>query len=184
LFADQRALDRKSLVSLSSTVMSAILALLYSVSNRTGCAPHPRSDRHSKVACWGIAFDLLLTSALLRRHVSDAKVVLGVNQRMVDFSTGRAKNLDRVFARPGGAPVSRALRSLADHYGVALGAEQRSLLGELPDWPTAPTRAVLVALEAKAAMTAFIRALPQALRRAQLPASLHCSSWTRCPVRS
>ena len=30
---------------------------------------HSRSDHHSKVACWGIVFDLLRTSPLLRRHV-------------------------------------------------------------------------------------------------------------------
>ena len=29
---------------------------------------HPRSDYHSKIACWGILFDLLVCSDLLRAH--------------------------------------------------------------------------------------------------------------------
>lgn len=122
---------------------------------------HPRSDRHSKIACWGIAFDLLMASSLLRQHVAAGKVVLGVNQTMVDFGTGRSKKLDLVFARPDGPPTGQILTSMADHYGVHLTGEHRAALRELPDWPTAPTGAVLVALEAKAAMTAFIRALPR-----------------------
>lgn len=51
------------------------------------------SDRHSKVGCWGVAFDLMLTSSLLRRHVEEGKVVLGVNHEMRDFATGRKKDL-------------------------------------------------------------------------------------------
>ncbi|MGH3182596.1 MAG: hypothetical protein ACRDOE_11920, partial [Streptosporangiaceae bacterium] len=39
---------------------------------------HPRSDRHSKVACWAAFFDLLTTSALLRRHVAEGKVIFGL----------------------------------------------------------------------------------------------------------
>jgi len=122
---------------------------------------HPRSDRHSKIACWGIAFDLLRTSSLLRRHVAEGRVALGVNHRMVDFGTGRAKNLDLVFARPDGPTGRHTLRSMVSDYGVVLDGPQRSELEDLPDWPTARAGAVLVALEAKAAMTAFIRALPR-----------------------
>lgn len=122
---------------------------------------HPRSDRHSKIACWGIAFDLLLTSALLRDHVAAGKVVLGVNHKMVDFGTGRSKNLDLVFSRPDGPTGGRTLRSMAAEYGIELDKAEQVLLDGLPDWPTAAAGAVLVALEAKAAMTAFIRALPR-----------------------
>src|ERR1019366_3120679 len=41
LFADHRLFDRKSAVPSSFTVMRAILAPLYSVSNFPGCAPQP-----------------------------------------------------------------------------------------------------------------------------------------------
>lgn len=122
---------------------------------------HPRSDRHSKIACWAVAFDLLATSSLLRRHVTEGRLVLGVNHRMVDFGTGRSKNLDLVFARPEAEPGRRTLRSMGADYGVVLSNKERSLLEGLPEWHSAPAGAVLVALEAKAAMTAFIRALPR-----------------------
>lgn len=123
---------------------------------------HSRSDRHSKVACWGVAFDMITTSALLRRHVAEGKVVLGVNHTMRDFGTGRKKNLDLVFARPVGAPsTTRTFASLADQYAIVLGSNQRRLLQDLPACSIAPVGATLVALEAKATMTAHIRALPR-----------------------
>lgn len=123
---------------------------------------HSRSDRHSKVACWGIALDLLTTSALLRRHVQDGKVVLGVNHEMRDFGTGRKKNLDLVLARPDGEPTrARSFAGLVDQYDVSLTHTQAQMLAELPPLPVAPVGAVLIALEAKATMTAHIRALPR-----------------------
>ena len=69
---------------------------------------HPRSDAHSKLACWGVLFDLLGQSRLLRQHVSQSKVVLGVHFTLRDFSTGRKKVLDLVIARPTGGAVKRA----------------------------------------------------------------------------
>lgn len=123
---------------------------------------HSRSDRHSKVACWGIAFDLLQTSALLRRHVADGEVVLGVNHTMRDFGTSRKKRLDLVIARPEGAGgAGETLLGLANRFGIDLTDEQRERLEGLPQCSLGPVDAVLVALEAKAAMTAHIKALPR-----------------------
>jgi len=123
---------------------------------------HSRSDRHSKVACWGIAFDLLRESALLRRHVEEEKVVVGVNHSMRDFGTGRKKNLDLVFARPDGpVDTTKTLSSLVAKYKIALSSAQADALSDLPPCPFAPVGAVLIALEAKATMTAHIRALPR-----------------------
>lgn len=97
---------------------------------------HSRSDRHSKVACWGIAFDLLQTSSLLRRHVAEGKVVIGVNHTMRDFGTGRKKDLDLVLARPAGQiDESVTLSGLAQHYDVELTGDQRRRLAALPDCP-------------------------------------------------
>nr|NLI49829.1 hypothetical protein [Propionibacterium sp.] len=122
-----------------------------------------RSDRHSKVGCWGIAFDLLLTSSLLRRHVEDGKVVIGVNHKMTDFGTGRHKKLDLVIARPNG-PVSdgaKTFAALAKDYAIPLTDSEQELLDELPPLFVSEVGAVLVALEAKAAMTAHIKAKPR-----------------------
>jgi hypothetical protein len=127
---------------------------------------HSRSDRHSKVACWGVFFDLLQMSALLRRHVADSKVVFGVNHQMGDFKHQRPKNLDLVVARPGTAPVkgfahALTLKQLAAHWSIVLTAAEEARLDALPTPVGGSVGSVLVALEAKATMTAHQRALPR-----------------------
>ena len=61
---------------------------------------HSRSDGHSKVACWGVVFDLLRSCSLLRRHVADGKVSFGINHEMRDFVHDRKKKLDLVLCTP------------------------------------------------------------------------------------
>lgn len=124
---------------------------------------HSRSDQHSKVACWAILFDLLQASQLLRAHVTAGKVAFGINRQINDWQTGRKKNLDLVVARSG-QDTSRAfdLADLAEKYRVVLTAEERDILAGLPRSPQgAAGSTVLVALEAKACMTAHIKALPR-----------------------
>lgn len=125
---------------------------------------HSRSDRHSKVGSWGVAFDLLNTSALMRAHAEQGKIVLGVNHEMRDFATGRKKDLDLVVARPDGSTAARrpsSLRRLVDQYGIVLTDAERAALTALPDIEVAPVGAVLVAMEAKACMTAHVKSLPR-----------------------
>ncbi|MBK9158084.1 MAG: hypothetical protein IPM11_08150 [Micropruina sp.] len=122
-----------------------------------------RSDRHSKVGCWGIAFDLLQSSTLLRRHVEEAKVVMGVNHTLTDFGTGRPKKLDLVIARPNGVipKDAKTFAGLADLYGVQLTGAEQHALSALPPLHVSDVGAVLIALEAKAAMTAHVKAKPR-----------------------
>lgn len=125
---------------------------------------HSRSDRHSKAACWGAAFDLLLTSAALRRNAARGKIVLGVNHRMRDYATNKDKDLDLVFARPGAGGSDRVGSSFKDlrlEYGIDLNVDELVALEELPDIPVAPVGAAQIALEAKACMTAHVKALPR-----------------------
>lgn len=125
---------------------------------------HSRSDHHSKVACWGILFDLLQTSALLRNHVSNDAVVFGVNHEMRDFKNNRKKDLDLVIARPREGAKSRRSRTfseLAKAYKVDLETEEIALLAGLPPFREGPVGTVQVALEAKACMTAHVKALPR-----------------------
>lgn len=124
---------------------------------------HSRSDHHSKVACWGIVFDLLRTSNLFRRHVAEGRVAFGINHEMRDFRNDRAKNLDLVFCQPasGSKRTSRTLVSLVEDYEIGLTTHARAELDVLPGLPEAPVGNVLVALEAKACMTAHQRALPR-----------------------
>jgi hypothetical protein len=122
---------------------------------------HSRSDHHSKVACWGVIFDLLSSSALLRRHAEAGQVCFGINHEMRDFVHDRKKNLDLVLCTPGGAPTDHTISGMADEYGIELTEEQRSQLDALPYLRRAPVGSVLMALEAKACMTAHQRALPR-----------------------
>ncbi len=135
--------------------------------SRTPWQYHPQSDRHSKIACWGVLFDLLQASALLRTHVAAGKVHFGVNHVMQDFVHNKKKALDLVLCRPGEAattPRSRrpdTLSSLAARWEIQLTARQQATLGGLPVITQAPVGAVLVALEAKATMTEHSKAGPR-----------------------
>jgi hypothetical protein len=125
---------------------------------------HSRSDHHSKVACWGIVFDLLRTCPLLRRHVEAGTVYFGINHEMRDFVHDRKKNLDLVLCTAGsGRPSGSAatLAGLAEEYEIVLSADEQAKLEDLPVLRRAPVGAVLMALEAKACMTAHQRALPR-----------------------
>jgi hypothetical protein len=124
-----------------------------------------RSDHHSKVACWAILFDLLQASALFRLHVAAGRVVFGVNQEMSDFKTRRKKDLDLVIARPGTvdpeakAPLSFA--ELRERWTIVLDAAQQARLKKLPALYGGAVGSVLVALEAKACMTAHSKSRPR-----------------------
>lgn len=126
---------------------------------------HSRSDRHSKVACWAVLFDLLAESSLMRSHAAAGKVAFGINRELNDWSTNRKKNLDMVIARTLGdhsKQVTADLGSMAQKYGIALTPDEQQVLDSLPTGSEgAAGSTVLVALEAKACMTAHIKALPR-----------------------
>jgi hypothetical protein len=124
---------------------------------------HSRSDKHSKIACWGVTYDLLKASATLRQHVTEGKVVFGINHQMRDFATGRQKDLDLVISRPA-APVTpggRRFTDLIEKWDVVLSKDQAAGLTSMPDPIEGAVGAVLVALEAKACMTAHVKSLPR-----------------------
>lgn len=122
---------------------------------------HSRSDHHSKVACWGVIFDLLATTPLLRRHVEAGVVCFGINHEMRDFVHDRKKNLDLVLCMPSGTATDDTLASIAAGYDIELTAGERAILNGLPTLVRAPVGSVILALEAKACMTAHQRALPR-----------------------
>lgn len=105
------------------------------------------------------------TSSLMQTHAARNKIILGVNHEMRDFGTGRKKDLDLVIARPpaGGVPPigGLSLKSLATRYQILLTSQEQADLAALPDVHVAPVGAVLVALEAKATMTAHVKSLPR-----------------------
>lgn len=124
---------------------------------------NPWSDNHSKITCWAILFDLLIRCPLLRQHAASDKIGFGINHVLTDFVSGRPKSLDIVISIPrseaDGDPISFA--SLAEHYGVVLTPQERHELDMLPPLYRRPVGDVLMALEAKAAMTAHSKAGPR-----------------------
>ena len=130
---------------------------------------HSQSDRHSKIACWAIMFDLLQHCPLLRAHVEAGKVGFGINHEMRDFQTNRKKVLDLVICTPRKASADSATKTsavnefkgLARSCGVVLTSAEEAVLNSLPKVLVVPVGSVNVALEAKATMTAHIKALPR-----------------------
>jgi len=125
---------------------------------------HPRSDRHSKIACWGILFDLIISCPLLRSHIAAGKVGFGINHEMVDFANNRKKTLDLVICTYSGPKKVKgfsSFREMADPFTIVLTEYERNLLNSLPPLLTTNVSSVLVALEAKACMTEFGKARPR-----------------------
>jgi hypothetical protein len=124
---------------------------------------HSRSDRHSKIACWAVLFDLLRQSELMQIEVARGRIVFGVNHEMSDFRTGCRKNLDLVLARPGPPSTGSepTFRDLVDGYGISLTEEEFGELGKLPRLARGTVGSVLLALEAKACMTEHGKARPR-----------------------
>jgi hypothetical protein len=124
---------------------------------------HSRSDQHSKVACWALLFDLLHHCPLLRQHTTEGKVGFGINHEMRDFKNNRSKYLDLVVCTPGSGSYAEEMtfESLAERYHVDLTTAQRAQLTRYPALRRVSVGSVHLALEAKAAMTEHIKALPR-----------------------
>ena len=105
----------------------------------------------------------MCTSALLRDHVRSGKVTIGVNHTMLDFRQRRKKDLDLVIARPADQSETRSmtLRDMATKIAVELDAGEQDAFDALPEVEKKPVGSVMVALEAKACMTAHIKSLPR-----------------------
>lgn len=132
---------------------------------------HSRSDRHSKIACWGLVFDLMRHCPLLREHAAVGKVGLGINHEIHDFRNKKKKNMDLVICTRAplasiggsktGARRAKDFRGLADAYGIELEPKEWSEMAALPSLGLSGVSSVLIATEAKAAMTAHQKARPR-----------------------
>jgi hypothetical protein len=121
---------------------------------------HSRSDRHSRISCWSIMFDLLGNCSLLSKHVREGKIAFGINHELRDFKHNRKKNLDLVLCTGRDEQVA-TFAEYGEQNGVILDPKNREILASLPVLHRAPVSNVLVALEAKACMTEHIKALPR-----------------------
>lgn len=106
----------------------------------------------------------MLNCRLLQNHVADGRVKFGINHEMRDFRNDRKKNLDLVLCTPAAgstAGKSETLQSLSGKYDIELAPFEQKAISDLPKLEKAPVGSVLLALEAKACMTAHQRALPR-----------------------
>lgn len=110
-------------------------------------------------------FDLLMHCDPLREDVQKGAVGFGINLEMRDFSQNKKKNLDLVICTPGGERAGRRkaldLVALSRKYKIQLTDSEVTTLNQLPSFNEVPIGNVLIALEAKAAMTAHQRACPR-----------------------
>lgn len=122
---------------------------------------HSRSDRHSKIACWAVLFDVLRSCELLREHVAAKKVGFGINHELRDFKQNRKKNLDLVLSKSGTQAPKLTFADYGQQMGVMLDDSETGELAKLPVLEAAMVSHVLVALEAKACMTEHQKAQPR-----------------------
>ena len=120
-----------------------------------------RSDRHSKTVCLAFPFDLLHHCPLLREHVAQGVVGFGINHQMRDFKQDKKKDLDLVCRTdPQAQANGKSFADFARDFKISLTEAQREKLTRLPRLGIAPVSNVLIALEAKAAMTSHVGVPP------------------------
>ncbi|MGN2252527.1 hypothetical protein ACFWZ4_04075 [Frateuria sp. GZRe12] len=147
-----------------------ILVRTLSIPTRRGKAQgawqyHPRSDVHSKIACWTLLLDCLLECDALYEDARAGKIGFAINHLMVGPIN---KTLDLVLTRVprsrGSLGGRRTFLDVGKSYGIALTAEEEGLLAEVVsvhEETRSDVSEVAVAVEAKACMTDHIGALPR-----------------------
>lgn len=126
---------------------------------------HPRSDVHSKIACWTLLLDCLLGCDALYDDACAGHIGFAINYQMVGPIN---KTLDVVLLRvPRDRKPGKARRTFLEvglHYGIVLMPEELKQLSDLKfvfEDTHEDVSEVAVAVEAKACMTKHIGALPR-----------------------
>lgn len=132
---------------------------------RTGWQYHSRSDGHSKVACWTLLFDLLCECDAARRLAESGRLGFGINHVMVGPIN---KTLDLVLTVVDETRRARGARKtfsdMVGVYGIVLEPDEATTLSGLPvirQDLAEDISEVVVAIEAKACMTAHVKSLPR-----------------------
>lgn len=138
-------------------LMPGVLARSLNSSPTAGWTYNPRSDRHSKIKCWGLLLDLLRASPTLAAGMLSQEFVFGINS-IVD-----GKALDLVIGRPGvwlGKKRPLTFEEHVEEYDIALSPEDRSAMSLFAPIPSGTICEPLLAVEAKAIMTDHGGAMP------------------------
>lgn len=126
---------------------------------------HPRSDVHSKIACWTLLLDCLLECDALYADATAGNLGFAINYLMVGPIN---KTLDLVLTRvPRSRKSSTKRRTFIEvgkQFGIGLTADERAQLadlGKLSEETKDDVSEVVIAVEAKACMTDHVGALPR-----------------------
>ncbi len=125
---------------------------------------HSRSDRHSKVACWTMMFDLLAECDVIRKRANEGKLGFGINHVMVGPINKTLDLVLTVVQSPRSKAKRRAFAGLVDEFEIHLEKKDRAILRDLPvveEDLEEDVSEVAIAMEAKACMTDHVGALPR-----------------------
>lgn len=125
---------------------------------------HSRSDAHSKAICWGMLFDIISESPVVREQIRTGRIGFGINHEMVDGTNNRKKRLDLVLCVPRSSSSPSDVASfseLAAKWGLNLSDGVQRTLQSFPVLRRAEVGRVVLAVEAKACMTAHSKARPR-----------------------
>lgn len=149
---------------------------------------HPRSDAHSKIACWTLLLDCLLECDALYEDAVQGRIGFAINHRMVGPIN---KTLDLVLTRvPRSRTEQAGRRSFAEvgaGYGIELTAEEQAKLAQFHcvfEETKADFSEVVLAVEAKACMTDHHGALPRLHAEILATGYLACRAAPQCAVIS
>jgi len=146
-----------------------------------------RSDHHSKVACWTLLFDAVRECDVIEKHARSGLLGFGINYEMVGPIN---KTLDMVLTR---VPSTReavhrtTFVDLAKRWNIPLEEKELAWLsgfGNFVHDDAADDLEVVLALEAKACMTAHVKALPRLHAEILATGFLAKRSTPRCIVVS
>lgn len=147
-----------------------ILARTLSVPTRRGKSKrawqyHPRSDVHSKIACWTLLLDCLLECDALHDAALAGRIGFKINHVMVGPIN---KTLDLVLTRvPRSRSAGTQRRTFGDvgrSYGIVLTASEEAEVARLDavlEEAKSDMSEVAIAVEAKACMTDQVGSLPR-----------------------
>lgn len=125
---------------------------------------HSRSDRHSKVACWTMMFDLLLECDAIHTRAREGRVGFGINHVMVGPINKTLDLVITVAQSERRKARRRTFADLVDVYEIVLDKSDRARLKSLPlveEDPPDDVSEVAIAMEAKACMTDHVGAIPR-----------------------
>jgi hypothetical protein len=116
---------------------------------------HPRSDRHSAVACWGIVFDLLASNESFRSRVANGELGYATRHKMRDAVSGITHPLPVVLGFGSPSENSVDFATMGKVLNVQLTKPERALLDGFPPLPGLQIRSVVFAATSRASMTSI-----------------------------